>query len=84
MLIAITLTEQRLVGAMTKEYRERVEAFTSALLQAKILMKLGIIDSNDYIKMEDKIALKYCIKIDSLYRTNDLINRTSRGNMSHD
>lgn len=69
---------------MSSEYRERLEAFFSTIQQARLMLEMGIIDDQDFIKMEDKMAKKYCIKIYSLYRSNDLINRICRGNMTHD
>lgn len=69
---------------MSSEYRKRLEAYYSSIQQARLMLKMGIIDDQDFIKMEDKMAKKYCIKICSLYRSNDLINRICRGNMTHD
>lgn len=60
---------------MSKEYCERLESFMNAMIQAKVMMKQGIIDEKDYLKIESKIAEKYCIKTNSLYRSNDLIKR---------
>lgn len=69
---------------MNSEYRERLEAYFAVIQQARIMFKKGIIDHSDFVKMENKMAKKYCIKICSLYRSNDLINRICRGNMTHD
>lgn len=69
---------------MSNEYRKRLEAYYSSIQQARLMLKMGIIDDQDFIKMEDKMAKKYCIKIYSLYRSNDLINRICRGKMTHD
>lgn len=69
---------------MNSEYRERLEAYFAVIQQARIMLKIGIIDHSDLIKMENKMVKKYCIKICSLYRSNDLINRICRGNMTHD
>lgn len=69
---------------MSKEYRQRLELFYSIMLQAKQMLKQGIIDDRDYYKIEDKTAKKYCIKKCSLYRVNDLINGSCRDNMTHD
>lgn len=69
---------------MSSAYRERLEAFFSSIQQARLMLEMGIIDDQDFIKMEDKMAKKYSIKICSLYRSNDLINRICRGNMTHD
>lgn len=53
---------------MSSEYRERLEAYFAVIQQARIMLAKGIIDHSDLIKMENKMAKKYCIKICSLYR----------------
>lgn len=66
-----------------QEYQQSIERYSVAMLFAKKMLESSIISNEDYNKIEDKIAQKYCIKIDSIYRLNDLINSTLSGNMSH-
>lgn len=66
-----------------QEYQQSIERYSVAMLFAKKMLESSIISNEDYDKIEDKIAQKYCIKIDSIYRLNDLINSTLSGNMSH-
>lgn len=66
-----------------QEYQQSIERYSVAILFAKKMLDSSIISSEDLNKIEDKIAQKYCIKIDSIYRTNDLINNSFSGNMSH-
>lgn len=66
-----------------QEYQQSIERYSVAMLFAKKMLESSIISNEDYDKIEDKIAQKYCIKIDSIYRTNDLINSSFSGNMSH-
>lgn len=66
-----------------QEYQQSIERYSVAMLFAKKMLESSIISNKDYQKIEDKIAQKYCIKIDSIYRVNDLINSPLSGNMSH-
>lgn len=66
-----------------QEYQQSIERYSVAMLFAKKMLESSIISNEDYDKIEDKIAKKYCIKIDSIYRLNDLINSPLSGNMSH-
>lgn len=68
---------------MNQDYRIKIEAYIAAMLQAKKMLSLGIIDHVDYSKIDDVIAEKYCIKRDSIYRTNYLIQSPFRGNIVH-
>lgn len=62
-------------------YQQSIEQYSVAMIIAKKMLDSSIISSEDYKKIEDKIAQKYCIKIDSIYRVNDLIYMVSSGNM---
>ena len=42
------------------------------------MLKQQIISQEDAIKSESFLAKKYCIKPDSIYRLNDLINDENR------
>ena len=47
------------------------------------MLERGIIDENDIVSIEDKLAQKYELKFGSIYRENDLINLGFRANMSY-
>ncbi len=64
-------------------YRSNLEKFNASLLIAKKLLSNGDISTEDYNKIEEKLASKYCIKITSLYRHDSLIKGSQRGNMCH-
>lgn len=66
-----------------QEYQQSIERYSVAMFFAKKMLESSIISNEDFNIIEDKIAQKYCIKIDSIYRLNDLINSPLSGNMSH-
>lgn len=68
---------------MTNNHRNNVEKYYASLMQIKQMLKLGIINNNDFIRAERIIADKYCIKISSIYRPYDLIDFSLRGNIVH-
>ena len=55
----------------------------ASMLQAKKLMTLGILTSEDYAIIDTIIAEKYGISSCSIYRGIDLIYGEINGNMSH-
>lgn len=54
--------------------------YYSALLMYKKLLVDGDISQQEYDKIEYHFANKHCIKIDSIIRTNNLINSSFRAN----
>ena len=54
-----------------------------SMAQVKTMLERGIIDENDIVSIEDKLAQKYALKFGSIYRENDLINLGFRANMSY-
>ena len=52
--------------------------YLNAITQAKQMLSKGIISRDDYFKIEDKMAKKYNLGKNSLYRANDLINSSFR------
>lgn len=48
--------------------------YLNAIVQAKSMIKNGIITVDEYKKIEARLAQKYCIKKTNLYRSNDWIN----------
>lgn len=63
--------------------RSNIQAYYSAMAQVKTMLERGIIDENDIVSIEDKLAQKYELKFGSIYRENDLINLGFRANMSY-
>ena len=68
---------------MNKEHRINVENYYSSIMQIKRMLKLNIINIDDFNLFEDIIADKYCIKRSSIYRTNNLIESSLSGNIVH-
>ncbi len=52
--------------------RSNIQAYHSAMAQVKTMLERGIIDENDIVSIEDKLAQKYELKFGSIYRENDL------------
>ena len=59
------------------------DAEALALAQAKLMLKLGIIDLIDYDTIDHALLEKYKLPLSSLYRNISLINSWNRGNISH-
>lgn len=59
----------------------KIQAYQSAMAQAKVMLDKGIIDHTDLIFVEDILARKYGLKSGSIYREIDLINSAFRANM---
>lgn len=55
-----------------------VTEYINTMVQAKKMLSMKIINDDDYIKIENKMAEKYCLNSLSLYRLNDLINKAKR------
>lgn len=53
--------------------RSNLEKYYYAIVNLKQMQNHSVISLADYIKAESFLAQKYCIKKDSLYRSNDLI-----------
>ena len=60
---------------------QKVQAYQSAMIQAQIMLKNGIIGKDDIVSIENKLAEKYGLEIGSIYREIDLINVAFRANM---
>ena len=65
-------------------YLVNVASYTNAIMQAKKMYEAKIIDAEDYKKIEEKMASKYCINNKSLYRQINLIQSPLRGNITPD
>ena len=60
---------------------QKVQAYQSAMTQAQIMLKNGILGKDDIVSIENKLAEKYGLEIGSIYREIDLINVAIRANM---
>lgn len=74
---------ERSVNVMNDAYRVRLENYLASMLQAKQMMSMGILTSDDYAAINTILAEKYGISSCSLYRGIDLIYDDFRGNMSY-
>lgn len=61
---------------------QKVQGYQSAIIQAQIMLKNSIIDKDDIVSIEKKLAEKYGLKAGSIYREIDLINVDCRANMA--
>ncbi len=52
--------------------------YMNSIAQAKIMLQKGIITSEEFLKIEEKLAAKYSLNKLSTYRLNDLINIDNR------
>jgi hypothetical protein len=66
---------------MNKEHRINVENYYASLIQLKRMLTLNIISIDDFVRCERIIADKHCIKVSSIYRSNDLIDSSLNGNI---
>ena len=57
---------------------KNIESYYSSLVHLITMKNRGLINEDDFQKAESVLASKYCIKKDSLYRSNDLINKRFR------
>ena len=60
---------------------QNVQAYQSAMTQAQIMLKNGIIGKDDIVLIEHKLAEKYGLRTGSIYREIDLINVAFRANI---
>ena len=60
---------------------KKIQAYQSALSQARNMPDKGIIDMADMMLIENKLAEKYGLTYGSIYREIDLIKITDRANM---
>ena len=61
---------------------KNVMHYYNALRQAKSMLNKGIIDADEFDKIEEKLSEKYCINSMSIYRYNNLIQSELRGNIT--
>jgi len=57
---------------------KNIELYYSSLVHLIAMKNKGILNEADFLKAESVLASKYCIKKDSLYRSNNLINNRFR------
>ena len=62
---------------------DRVLGYKSAMAQARRMLSEGIINEAEYAIIDTMMAEKYGLSSCSLFRENDLLYSSIRGNMSH-
>ncbi len=68
---------------MNSTYRNNLESYQLAMLQARKLLFTEVLTPVDYAKIDTIMAKKYNLSSCSIYRPNPLINSRFSGNMSH-
>ena len=63
------------------KYRTKLEKYLIAMHQAKRMLTMGILTSEDYIEIDTIIANKHGISLGSIYRFNALLLAEHDGNM---
>ena len=58
-------------------------AYKSAMAQARLMLSKGLITKDEYAIIDTMMAEKYGLSSCSLFRDNDLLYSSTRGNMSH-
>jgi hypothetical protein len=71
------------VTVMSDAYREKLEAYLAAMLQARRMLAMGVLTPEDYDRIDTIISKKYSISSCSLYCGIDLILSRFSGNMSY-
>lgn len=83
MAATLPIDSEGSVIAMNDTYRSKLENYLASMLQAKRMLTMGILTSDDYAQIDTMMAKKYGISSCSIYRGIDLIYDGFRGNMSH-
>ena len=68
---------------MMTSFYDALIKYKSAMAQAKIMLSKGIINTEEYTKIETNMCGRFGINFDCLYRENDLINSELYGNIPH-
>ena len=77
---AATLPIDIRIGAAMADMK-KIQAYQSALSQARNMLDQGIINMADMMLIENQLAEKYMLPFGSIYREIDLIKITDRANM---
>lgn len=62
---------------------DRILGYKSAMAQARRMLSAGIVTKAEYDIIDTTMAEKYGLSSCSLFRENDLLYSSIRGNMSH-
>ena len=68
---------------MSEELFAGILAYKSAMAQARLMLSKGLITKDEYAIIDTMMAEKYGLCSCSLFRENDLLYSSIRGNMSH-
>ena len=60
------------------EQSKNIEQYTASMKMVDSMLDKGLIDEDDFKKSEAFLAKKYCIKPDSVYRSNHLLFQRNR------
>ena len=71
------------VSIVDDAYRAKLEGYLASMAQAKRMLAMGILTSENYAQIDTIMAEKHGVSSCSLYRGIDLIYSRVRGNMSH-
>lgn len=52
---------------------EKIFDYVNAMVQAKAMLKKGLINEKEYLQIEQRMADKYSLNLLSIFRLNDLI-----------
>ena len=69
--------------AMNEDFFAGVLGYKSAMAQAGVMLSKGIITAEEYAIIDTMMAEKYGLSSYSVFRENDLLYSSIRGNMSH-
>ena len=57
---------------------DNLNRYVNAVKVAEVMLQKGIITKDDFNKVESELAKKHCIKPNSIFRLNDLLNEAKR------
>lgn len=60
---------------------KKIQVYQSAMTQVRNMLEKGILDKDDIVLIENKLADKYGLEFGSIYREIDLISVSFRANI---
>jgi len=66
---------------MANDFYDALTKYKSVMLQARMMLSQGLINAEEYTKIEERMCGKFGINFDCLFRENDLINSDIYGNI---
>lgn len=77
------MPDGKTVSRMDADYRARLVSYRTTMSLAEEMLIAGIINENDYTKIDRILAQKYGLSLGSIYCRKPLIDQASRGNIQH-